>query len=187
MGNLPVHQCVGYTDYSLRQFFGKVSRMTWFDSTLFVITADHTGPSEFPEYQNNLGKFKIPILYYMHGSNLKNRSSMTTQQIDIAPSILDYLNYDNPFYSFGESVFDQKSTHFAVNYFNEIYQYISNNYMLCYSGQKPVSFYAYQSDSLLLSNRIGTNLRVELQFETNLKAIIQQYNSRMIRNTLIPR
>ena len=38
-GTLPVHQCVGYTDHAIRQFFAYASKQTWFNNTIFVITS----------------------------------------------------------------------------------------------------------------------------------------------------
>src|SRR5205814_9297904 len=97
---------------------------SWFDSTLFVITADHTALSEYPFYQGKVGMYSIPVIFYQHHSALKGISAITTQQIDIQPSILDYLHFDEPFFSFGESVFDSTADHFAVNYLNDTYQFL---------------------------------------------------------------
>jgi len=35
-------QSVRYSDYSLRKFFEEASRQNWYNSTIFLITADHT-------------------------------------------------------------------------------------------------------------------------------------------------
>ncbi len=43
-GPLPVQQCIAYTDMALRKFFATSARQPWYDSTLFIITADHASP-----------------------------------------------------------------------------------------------------------------------------------------------
>ena len=41
-GTLPMHQCVGYTDFAFKQFFEAAKKEPWFENTIFIITADHT-------------------------------------------------------------------------------------------------------------------------------------------------
>ncbi len=91
-------KCIEYSDMSLKEFFETASKMPWYDSTLFVITADHTGPSKDPYYSNRLGIYEIPILFYMPHSNLKGLSHLTTQHIDIMPTILDYIHYPESYF-----------------------------------------------------------------------------------------
>ena len=63
-GELAIHQSIAYTDYSLKQFFKKVSKEKWFDNTLFVITADHASESVFPYYQTRSGIYSIPLIFF---------------------------------------------------------------------------------------------------------------------------
>lgn len=44
-GTLPIHESIGYADYLWRCFFEKAKKESWYNNTLFIITADHTGPS----------------------------------------------------------------------------------------------------------------------------------------------
>ena len=41
-GDVPMHQCVGYTDFAFKQFFEAAKKEPWFENTIFIITADHT-------------------------------------------------------------------------------------------------------------------------------------------------
>src|SRR6267378_3616529 len=63
-GSLPIHKSIRYTDYSLQQFFKTAASMPWFSNTLFVITADHTGPAGSSFYDQRYGMYQIPILFY---------------------------------------------------------------------------------------------------------------------------
>jgi phosphoglycerol transferase MdoB-like AlkP superfamily enzyme len=121
----PLHRSVLYTDDALRQFFETAKKQQWFDKTLFVIAADHIGAGCLePKYQTKVGRYAIPILFYkpneIKPELLKNT---VVQQQDIMPSVLGFLNYKNPFLSFGRSIFNKnKSINFneLINYKNEL-------------------------------------------------------------------
>jgi phosphoglycerol transferase MdoB-like AlkP superfamily enzyme len=113
-----LHRSVLYTDDALRQFFDTAKKQPWFDKTLFVIAADHIGAGCLePKYQTKVGRYSIPILFYkpneIKPELLKNT---VVQQQDIMPSVLDFLNYKNPFLSFGRSIFNRNK---SIN-FNEL-------------------------------------------------------------------
>ena len=177
-------KCIEYSDYALKQFFATASKMPWFDSTIFVITADHAGPSADKYYSNRLGMYEIPIIYYMHTSNLKGRSHTTTQQIDILPSILNYLHYPGSYFSFGTSIFDTSASakHYAINYLNDVYQIEKNPWCLQMVGNDVKGLYNYQKDSMLTHNLMGRSLKIEDSLATMLRAVEQTYNYSIIHN-----
>jgi len=184
-GTLPIHQSIGYADYSLKMFFETASKMKWFDHTLFVLTADHTALSEYPFYQSKVGMYSIPIIFYRHDSELKGSSDITAQQIDILPSVLDYLHFDQSFFAFGESVFDSTTGHFAVNYLNDTHQLISDDYSFTLDSQKNNFLYHYTSDSTLQHNVISADTLAAKKMERKLKAVIQNYNAALIHNDMV--
>lgn len=184
-GPLPILRSIQYTDYSLKQFFAAVKNKQWFDSTLFVITADHTSESIYPEYQSRSGIYRIPIIYYMHNSTLQGMCDTITQLTDILPSILDFLNYDKNFVAYGESVFDTTATHFAVNYQNETYQIIMDDFALIFNGTKSVSLFNIKKDSLMTNNIISDYPDIKSKMEQKVKAIIQTFNHDLIKNEMI--
>lgn len=182
-GTLPIHESIGYSDYALKTFFENASHQAWFDSTLFVITADHTSQAEGAYYKNKLGIYAVPVIYYMHNSNLIGRSDEVTQQAAILPGVLQYLNYDLPFVGFGESVFDSTAKQFAINFMDDSYDLISDNYLLQYDGEKVSGIYKFKTDSLLKNNLI--NQKPDISKDENLlKAVIQQFNNRLIKNRM---
>ena len=184
-GILPIHQSIEYADFSLRKFFKTMLQKPWFDSTLFVIVADHTSESFYPQYQTRSGMYEIPIIFYQHNSKLKGKCETVAEQSDIMPSILDYLNYDKPFVAFGESVFDSSSFHFAVNYTNETYQLIYKNYSFVFDGKSAVAMYDINKDRFLKNNIIGSIPETQKEIERKLKAIIQSFNQRVMKNKMI--
>jgi phosphoglycerol transferase MdoB-like AlkP superfamily enzyme len=183
-GTLPIHESIRYADYAMGKFFEKVKNERWYNNTLFIITSDHTGPSEKPYYQTKAGIFKIPLLYYYPGGELKGTRSEVTQQTDIVPSVLDFINYDLPFVAFGNSVFNSDEPRFAMNYTGEVYQIFDNNNLLQFDGQFVTGLYQYKNDSLLQSRVPGNQTNTNLEFLA--KSVIQQYNRAMIYNKLTP-
>ncbi|KAA6346386.1 Lipoteichoic acid synthase 1 [termite gut metagenome] len=186
-GKNPIHKCIGYSDYALRRFFEVASRESWFDNTLFVITADHTNQSVLEEYQTGSGLFAVPILFYHANSGLKGFvDNSIAQQIDIMPTVLGYLGYDKPYISFGCDLFNTPPEDtFAVNYFNGFYQYFKGNYLLQFDGKKTTAVYRFKTDILLKENILEEiDVSVRQKMEDELKAIIQQYMERMVNNEL---
>lgn len=185
-GPLPVMECIGYTDMALRKFFENASHTDWFKNTLFVISADHSTVAYHPAYQNAWGDIAIPILLYHPGdSSLRGvDSSGVIQQIDLMPSILSYLNYNKPFFAFGENVFNPQRLNFSV-YYNSGYRWIENNYLLYFDGKRSKSLFDYKNDKLLEKNLLDSEPEIAERMERHLKAFIQQYNNRLIRNQLI--
>ncbi len=178
--NLPMQKCVRYTDNALRLFFEKAAKQPWFDNTLFVITADHTNQSDHPEYLTDAGRYGVPIIFYTPDGDLQGHQMSIAQQIDIMPTVLGYLGYDQPFVSFGNNLLTTpEEDTFAVNHNNGIYQYFKGEYMLQFDGQKTTAIYAFKLDRLLKNNLLGTDIPSQAQMEQELKAIIQQYMARM--------
>ena len=100
-GPLPVHRSVQYADWALRRFFERVERLPWARRTLFVLTADHTGPSDEP-YQSTR-TFWVPIAFYIPGRTLPRIDSLGSH-IDIVPTILEAIGYPHVVAGWGQSL-----------------------------------------------------------------------------------
>jgi phosphoglycerol transferase MdoB-like AlkP superfamily enzyme len=181
---LNIYKCIRYTDHSLKKFFETARKASWYNNTLFVITADHTGVSESDYYGNYAGMYAIPIVFFDPEKNLKGINSTLTQQIDIMPGILDYLGYSKPYFAFGRSAFDSTQTGFNVNYINNIYQLINDNYLLQFDGKKATALFEYRTDSLLRKNLLPARSSEKANIENTLKAYIQTYNTSLIHNKM---
>ncbi|MGF1925082.1 MAG: LTA synthase family protein [Bacteroidia bacterium] len=183
-GPLPVQEPIGYTDLAIRKFFATASQMSWYKNTLFVICADHATVSYLPEYQTIPGYFSIPILFYYPGGDLKGRTNKLIQQIDIMPTVLNYLNYDKPYFAFGFDALSNKNSNFVVNNNDGSYSFYQYDYLLQNDGQKSTALYNLKTDRLTKNNILGTNTKVQSGMEHHLNAFIQQYNNRMIKDQL---
>jgi len=109
-GPLPIHEAIGYADYSLKEFFQTASKQPWFNKTLFVITADHTQKNSDPRYSNLIGQFDTPLIFYCPSQNLIADTAQFVSHIDIRPSVLDLFGLSTNSNSLiGASVFSKKS------------------------------------------------------------------------------
>ncbi len=184
-GTLEIHESIGYTDHALKDFFHTCQQLPWFDSTLFVITADHSSLAYNSYYQNNLGTYAIPIIYYMHNNpQMQGINKTITQQADILPSLLDFVHYKDKYVAFGSSVFDTAAPHFAISYLNSSYQLIKDGFVLQFNGEKATALYDITNDRLLQNNLLLSNVVKARELEQFTKALIQAYNQRMLQNKL---
>ena len=177
-----------YTDLSLRRFFERASREPWFNNTIFVLVADHTNLSSHDVYKTDLGLYSIPIMFYAPDGTIPAvvRDDIIAQQTDITPTLLHLLGYDKPYLAFGDDLLSADSAgSWAFSYNAGIYQYVEGDLMLLFDGEKSTALYRFKTDPLLKQNLVGT-LPEQQAMETRLKAIIQQYMSRMNENRLLP-
>jgi phosphoglycerol transferase MdoB-like AlkP superfamily enzyme len=186
-GPLVIHKCIQYTDYGLRKFFAKVSKMPWYKNTIFVITADHTSSEiGFPEGRTAWGLYHIPIIFFAADNSLRGVEPGIGQQIDILPTTLGLLHYDEPFLAFGSNLFGDTEP-FCFNYKDNAYQLFGDKYLLQFDGTKSLALYDFKSDVLLKKNLVTELPEVVAKMEKKIKAIIQQYNNRMIEDRLTVR
>jgi phosphoglycerol transferase MdoB-like AlkP superfamily enzyme len=180
-----VHRTIQYTDFALRQFFRKAGTMPWFKNTLFVITADHASAEiQVPEYNSAWGYFSIPIFFYRPGVDGGGLKPEIVQQVDIMPTILGALDYDQPYVAFGRDVLHDRTRPFAFNYLNNTYQLFRGDFLLQFDGSKSTALFQFKSDKFL-KNNLATQLPDTVKaMELSLKAFIQQYNNRMVDNDL---
>lgn len=186
-GDQPIHQCIGYSDNALREFFNYAKTQPWFNNTLFVLTADHTNQLTHAVSQTSKGVYEVPIIFYdpQHSEGIIKHTPVS--QTDIMPSVLEYLNYSEPYFAFGENALTNNKEHpYAVCYNTNVYQILSDRLIMMYDGEEVVGLYDYKNDPLLQNNIKGEyskNVEASAML-TYLKAYIQQYISRMIENRL---
>ena len=177
-GPYEITESVGYADYALKQFFNTISKQKWFDNTLFVITPDHTSISDNEFFSNLVGQYSIPMLLYHKGIK-PEKIEHTVQQIDIMPTILDYLNYDKPFYAFGKSML-KESKQPSLFFLDANYGCIQDSFFYVLSNYKFIEKYNFKNDSLL-KNNLPLN-KTDEDLLNYCKAYIQTYTNDVINN-----
>lgn len=184
-GKLPIQETIAYADYSIAQFFATASHSKWFTNTLFVITADHTSEAIMPEYNNDYGLYRIPIIIYDPTRNLSQYSNQKpAQQIDLMPTLLSYINYKKSVFCFGKNLLDTTLERFAINYKQPDYQIMDKQYLLKFNGESTTAIYNILEDKTLSKNMISLYPEDKKRLEMHLKAFIQQYNHALIYNKL---
>ena len=182
-GTHPIHAAASYTDHAVREFFETLSHYSWYDSTLFVITADHTGAGSIPNPDNLYMTIQIPIILY-HPLAKVNVNMGAMQQLDIMPTIFSYLNIDEPIFSYGNNRFDANYISYSPNFMWGVYQLISEDFILQFDGEKSIGFFNIKED-LMMHHNLLNELPEEVAFyEQKLKATIQSYSTRLIKNKL---
>jgi phosphoglycerol transferase MdoB-like AlkP superfamily enzyme len=183
-GNTKIQESIGYTDFSLSQFFKTAKKQGWYNNTLFVLSSDHTSSGGDQAIDKTmLGRYRIPILFFdpsdpkFVGVNENN-----FQQIDIMPSILDYLNIKTNMVSFGKSF--RSKNNFVVYYNQGTYYYIQDDYYLAFANNQPIGLYNWKKDILLKNNLLKTDEKTANKMALFLKAYIQTFYERVTHDAL---
>ncbi|MBA7687168.1 Phosphoglycerol transferase I [subsurface metagenome] len=181
-GDNKVLRSIAYTDYSLKKFFETVQEMDWYENTLFVICPDHI--STLGEEESQFIQNRIPIVYYCSSDTiLRGTYSGVTQQLDIFPSILDYLGFSNSFVSFGKSIF-REDYRFAVSKSGVNFQVIDSALFIDFDGEKTIQVQNHLNDSLFEQNILKQGNNIHDDLESVTKAYLQNYYYRLNNNLL---
>ncbi|WP_431198614.1 LTA synthase family protein [Mucilaginibacter sp. P19] len=190
-GPLAIDKCVQYTDNSLRIFFNYAKTQPWFNNTIFVITADHTSQTYYPEYSKQVNRFAVPILFYSANSayNLKGVRTDLASQMDIYPTVVDLIGYNKPFRSWGRSLVgnhpDEQPR--VINSTGNIYQFMQGNYTYLFDGKNFTGIFAV-ADKGLEKNLMTAQPNAEMQKGMqDCKALIQDYTDRIVNGKLLAR
>lgn len=184
-GLFPLHKCVRYTDHSLRRFFETASQQPWYRNTLFVLTADHASSRITHDvYKTQVGLFRIPILFFDPSGEMPvGCCDGIAQQIDIMPTLLNYLGYDHPYIAFGKDLLNTSPEEAWAFNWEHIPQFIQGDYTLLFDGEKVKGFYDYRDDPLLQHDLQGASAEQQ-QMTRRIKAILQSYMQRMKDNDI---
>lgn len=89
---------VRYADFALAEFFRCAEKQSWYENTIFILTADHTGPPLKPisDFTQN---YRVPLVIYNSKLSQRWKDQINQQQpaqhIDVLPTILDLLNIEH--------------------------------------------------------------------------------------------
>lgn len=181
IGSIPMLRSIAYADHALRKFFAEAKKHHWYKNTLFVLTADHTGKPYTESHNNAVKNYHVPLIFYHPAAKLQDVNDEITQQIDIYPSVIDYLGFSDKFVAQGNSVFSD-TARYATNYLNGVYQIIDNNWVLQHDGETAIGLYRYKQDSPLTNNLIYDHVKTAGRLEKQLKNTIKDYRLRMVQN-----
>ncbi len=179
-GKHKLHKCIRYTDNALRQFFNTARQQPWFENTIFVITADHaSSKTTHDEYTTDYGHFRVPIIIYdPSGRTATGTREGIMQHIDIMPTLLGILGYDQSYFSFGKDALNEPAN-WAMNWHN-IPQYVYKDKILQLTDEfSAKALYDIKTDPLMQHNVIESNENMADTMERRLKALLQTYDMSM--------
>jgi phosphoglycerol transferase MdoB-like AlkP superfamily enzyme len=183
-GAIPILKTISYTDMALEKFFTEAAKQPWYKDTLFIVTADHTSLHYRAEYTNEVGDYKVPLFFFHPTYKFpKIDEQMVVQQIDILPTILDFLNIRQKEENYlGSSIFTAGDKT-AVTFNDGIYQLMAKDYRIRWAlGQSEPQMFA-------IDDREGKSPLAEPatrkeELIQKLKANIQYFNEGMWDNKL---
>ena len=183
-GELAIHKSVRYVDHALAEFLESIESASWYENTLFIITADHTQKMLDKRYLNSLGKYRVPIIFYHPKIDLKKfETDRVAQHADIFPTVIDFLGLQQEKkLLFGTSVLATDNNGFSINYQSDRFLFYKKPYYLTLSGDKIEGFKVdWLSEDSLIS--IDTNELPRENIE-QLKALIQYSTNGLINNNI---
>ncbi|WP_413291587.1 LTA synthase family protein [Bdellovibrio sp. HCB337] len=183
-GPHPILESVAYADYSLQRFFEEAEKQPWFKNTLFVITSDHTGFTYRAGNDNELTRFRIPILFYHPGYEWPKGidQDQIVEQIDVMPSVMDFLGLENKEVNYlGLSVF-VPGDRTATLYLDGRYFLVAKDYFLDWMVGGELKMYSITDAAQKEILQEPTVRKHEL--EARLKASIQYFNEGMWDNRI---
>jgi phosphoglycerol transferase MdoB-like AlkP superfamily enzyme len=185
-GNIPMHECVGYTDYAFKRFFEEAKKEAWFNNTIFILTADHCNQVYYgDEYYKVVNRQAVPILIYKPNSSLKGENTDFAQQIDIYPTVLDLIGYNKPFRSLGRSLVSENGVKpFAINFNGAHYQLQRGNYIYTFDGKETAGIYKKEDLGLLNNLKASVWNKEMKENEIVCKAFLQSYFNSIVDRKL---
>ena len=187
-GTLEIHQCIQYTDYALRKFFEAAQKQAWYANTIFVFTNDHPNQIYYDLYKQPITTSGATLMFFSPNEKWvgKGISSEIAQQIDIYPSVVDLMGYNQAFRSWGRSLFaDKKETPRAYISDAHTYKMMQGNYIYILNEDGSVNGIYNSSDESLKENLSGKEMNAEMEKGIkDLQAFIQDYMDRIIHRKL---
>ena len=180
-GSLEIHRSIRYTDESLRDFFSTAMKQSWFNRTIFIITADHSSINETKEFSTMSGKYEVPLLIYGPSFFKPQKVDKAVQHIDIQPTIWHLIGKAEAGFSFGQSLLD--STESTVVHFDgAVYSITDAQRNMTWAGEEVLGFYN-QVEDRQHENWIENEEFIKGQMMFTLKSRIQNFNRRILSNT----
>ena len=182
-----IQRGVRYTDHALRAFFKTASKKAWFKNTLFVFTADHNFlvcQDSLNYYNNGVGLYAVPIAFYKPNDvRLKGSNNQTFQQINILPTVMDYIHYPTSFFALGKSGFDSITKPYWYTIIDNNAHFMINDFVVTANDTNIGGLFDFKKDSLLQFN-LMYNDSLKKQFIPYFKAYKQSLHAALIHNEM---
>ena len=99
-----------YSDWSIGQFMAEARKSPWFNKTIFIFTADHANHFQQGDFP---APFHTPLLIYAPGIVAKGENEVIGSQLDMLPTFMDLLGFNDEFSALGESLLHKRDGGYA--------------------------------------------------------------------------
>ncbi len=154
-----VNNAIKYADYAIGKFFKLAKTADYYNNTIFVVIADHNTRT-YGDMLVPIHKFHIPAVIV--GKNVPKKAyTKLCSQIDIAPTLLDYIGLanENPMPGRNLCQLPDSIPGRAIMQFYQINAYMENEKVLIMQPQKEAQSFVYQKDkSKLTPTQLDTSM-----------------------------
>jgi phosphoglycerol transferase MdoB-like AlkP superfamily enzyme len=180
----PMARGIRYLDRSLSGFFELARKKPWFSNTLFVITADHSHNPRGTVHPDLLQQHDIPLVLYHPSRQLPAADTEKVgYQVDLAPTVLDYLGIDPPKRTvFGRSLFQDRPG-FALFRSSGVYALVQNDFVVTFGDASGPRLYRYPDGPGQRLEEVNAPALREQRAKI-LKAFIQHHHNGLLDNRL---
>ncbi len=176
-GTQEIHPVIAYSDEALKELFARMAQRPWFENTLFILTADHGSGADNEKYLQTPYNNNVPLILYRPSHPIRGWSAVVASHIDLMPTLLCMMGYQEPYLAFGENLLERK--HPLVSYRDEGYVIQTDSLLYRFNGREVVSGSDYLSGTEVLTPAPDSLVN-------QTKAYIQQYYTRLQQKNFLP-
>lgn len=177
----PYQKALRYSDDSLRKFFEKAQKEKYFKNTLFVITADHAYGQ-----QGILESHHIPLLFYLPQSKFfRGKIKTLCSQLDILPTLLHIIGYEEPYSAFGQNLFSQNPRYVLFDS-DSFMVFLKNGYLALFDRNTPKALYSLSKDFFSEKDLLSEKKDLASALSQEYLLFVSLMNSAIVQNEITP-
>ena len=159
-----------YSDYSLSKFFEYAEKQSWYNNTIFVITADHT---VYTARNDVYSSFHIPLLIFDPSNTQSKIDPKVGTHVDILPTILDLLNIPTIHASMGKSLLDKSKAGFGATTFYPTFLFFNDTSLYVDDFEKRREYFPSFKATLPKNEALQNHLIESDEMRRKLRAYVQ--------------
>lgn len=175
-----------YTDWCFGQFLEQAKKQSYFNNTVFAVTADHTRHINPNLYEN----YHIPFIIYAPWMLSPARYSTVGSQLDILPTILGLLNLATEHASFGRDlmrVAARRESGFAYLMLGDTIGWVQGPWILQdFLDKSAPKLYDYEANPALTQNYAAQHEELALQMRGKARSFMQVSRRLLDENRIFP-
>lgn len=170
-----------YSDFALGQFFHAARRAPWFDSTIFIITGDHT---MYASRNSVYSAFHVPLLLYAPGIVAPGRDARAGSHCDVLPTVIDLLGLRTAHASMGASLLRSGRAQYTVVRCGPQFGIFADTLVLMHDLERTVGLYGPRSDPRFERDLQGAMPGMAADLRSKLLAYMQAASTAIRRDRI---